>query len=227
MYKTKYGVSLEEFVSVTNDSTTATQASDRLGIPFKTYRRIAKKLNVYKYVSKKQGRSGIHGNPIPLDEILNGLHPQYQANTLKQRLIKAGIKENKCEWCSIVDWRDEPIVMQLDHINGNNSDHRLENLRILCPNCHSQTDTYASKKREKTTIHKNVLPTLKHEIEEIERQNKVKHELLIKEIEESGIAFHRFGWVRAVSLIIGIQPQKVGQWMKKNMPDTYSRCYKR
>lgn len=227
VYEAKYGISLEEFVSITNDSTTATQASDRLGLPFKTYRRIAKKLNVYKHSTKKQGKHGIHGNPIPLEEILSGLHPQYGTNILKHRLIKAGIKENKCEWCLIVDWRGEPIVMQLDHINGNSSDHRLENLRILCPNCHSQTETYAAKKRKEITIRKNVLPEVRRKVEKIEKQNQIKHKLLIKEIEESGIAFHRFGWVKAVSLIIGIQPQKVGQWMKKNMPDVYSRCYKR
>ena len=42
-------------------------------------------------------------------------------------------------------WLDEPITLQLDHINGINNDHRIENLRILCPNCHSQTSTYAGK----------------------------------------------------------------------------------
>lgn len=64
---------------------------------------------------------------------------------LKNRLIKEGILENKCLWCGVSNWRDLPIILQLDHINGDNTDNRLENLRLLCPNCHSQTETFCGK----------------------------------------------------------------------------------
>ena len=47
--------------------------------------------------------------------------------------------------CGISEWLGNPLALQLDHINGVNNDHRLTNLRFLCPNCHSQTDTYAGK----------------------------------------------------------------------------------
>ena len=56
--------------------------------------------------------------------------------------------EYKCsgkDCCNKGEWLGKPLVLQLDHINGVRDDHRLENLRFLCPNCHSQTDTYGGK----------------------------------------------------------------------------------
>jgi hypothetical protein len=84
---------------------------------------------------------------IPLKEILNGDHPYYQTFKLNKRLIKENILENKCDECNIVDWNDQPISFHLDHKNGISSDHRLDNLRLLCPNCHSQTTTYCGKNK--------------------------------------------------------------------------------
>ena len=67
---------------------------------------------------------------------------------LKKRLLDAGILDNQCILCGQGPvWNGKPMVLQLDHINGKNNDHRIENLRILCPNCHSQTETYAGRKR--------------------------------------------------------------------------------
>ena len=92
------------------------------------------------------------GGPVtrtPLSEILEGLHPQVQSNKLKKRIIKAGVLENKCSSCGIDKWNGTDIVLQLDHINGKSKDHRLENLRLLCPNCHSQTPTWCGKNKSK------------------------------------------------------------------------------
>ena len=60
-----------------------------------------------------------------------------------------GKKEQKCEKCGLTEWMGKPIVLQLDHINGDNRDNRIENLRLLCPNCHSQTETFCRKNRKK------------------------------------------------------------------------------
>jgi uncharacterized protein YerC len=64
---------------------------------------------------------------------------------LKQRLLKSGLKENRCELCGISEWQGKPLNMQLHHINGDGLDNRLENLELLCANCHSQTDTYGGR----------------------------------------------------------------------------------
>lgn len=67
---------------------------------------------------------------------------------IKRWLLEAGVLENKCLLCGLgPEWNDKSLVLQLDHINGINNDHRVENLRILCPNCHTQTETYAGRRR--------------------------------------------------------------------------------
>jgi 5-methylcytosine-specific restriction endonuclease McrA len=65
---------------------------------------------------------------------------------VKARLLQDGLLENVCSNCGITDWLDLPLSMHLDHINGIKDDHRLENLRMLCPNCHSQTPNYCGSK---------------------------------------------------------------------------------
>lgn len=61
---------------------------------------------------------------------------------VKSRLLMAGLKENRCESCGLHDWHGRPLSLELHHVNGDGHDNRLENLRLLCPNCHSQTDTW-------------------------------------------------------------------------------------
>lgn len=66
--------------------------------------------------------------------------------TLKKRILSEGLIKNECKVCgNIGEWNGGVLVLQLDHINGNNSDNRMENLRFLCPNCHSQTATYGGR----------------------------------------------------------------------------------
>ena len=67
------------------------------------------------------------------------------SNKLRKRLINEGLKEHKCECCGITEWNGRPAPLELDHIDGDHYNNNLDNLRILCPNCHAQTDTYRGK----------------------------------------------------------------------------------
>lgn len=104
--------------------------------------RRAKKLNIQWSDIKRA-----NPNKIDLKDILEGKHPSYQTFKLRNRLISEGIKTNKCEVCGISIWNDKEISMQLDHIDGDSHNHILDNLRMICPNCHSQTDTYCGKNK--------------------------------------------------------------------------------
>jgi DNA-binding CsgD family transcriptional regulator len=85
-------------------------------------------------------RSGL----IPIEDLL--VQGRRTSRThLKRRLIRAGLKHDRCEVCDIEDWLGKPLSMQLHHRNGDGLDNRLENVEFLCPNCHSQTDTYGGR----------------------------------------------------------------------------------
>ena len=71
---------------------------------------------------------------------------QFSTGSAKDLIIKMELKEWKCECCGIVDWNGKHITLELDHINGDNRDHRLENVRLLCPNCHAQTANWRGRK---------------------------------------------------------------------------------
>jgi len=83
---------------------------------------------------------------IPMEQILVE-DSNYSSNDLRKRLLKEGYKEYKCEKCGRSEWEGEQIPLELHHINGNHYDNRLENLQILCPNCHTQTTTFGNKNR--------------------------------------------------------------------------------
>ena len=96
-----------------------------------------------------KGLKGIGVNKLSLNEILvKG--STFESYKLKKRLFKAKLKKVRCELCGWVEkTKDGRIPLELDHVNGDNRDNRIENLRILCPNCHSLQPTHrgSNKKR--------------------------------------------------------------------------------
>ena len=84
-----------------------------------------------------------------LEDILSNRVPYSSSNNLRKRLLRDGIFNNICSGCRNTEWMGQRIPLELDHINGINDDNRLENLRLLCPNCHSLTPTHAGRNKTK------------------------------------------------------------------------------
>lgn len=148
----KIMISKQEILDVMADSVTMAEVARKLGLHNNTFRRIAIKYDCY---NPNQGGKGTTKKPksnISTKDILDGKYPDYQTYKLKLRLINEGYKEDKCELCG---W-DKKIPgnkytpCELHHINGNRSDHRLENLILICPNCHSLQDHYRSRNQRST-----------------------------------------------------------------------------
>ena len=140
-------VSKDRVVNAITASRTMGAAALLLGLDRRTFKKLAEEYGVY------DGGVGMRGGGrFELEDILAGKHPQYPTSKLSKRLVKEGYKVYECEHCKISVWNGKPISLELNHIDGNSGNHALENLELICPNCHSQTDTYRSKKLKKDRL---------------------------------------------------------------------------
>ena len=148
LFERRHSKKYEDVINACQKELTMAKAAESVNIPYKTFIRIAKKIGCY---VPNQGAKGTTKNNLlnkyDLQDIFNGKYPSYGSSKLRVRLINSGIKEAKCEKCGITEWNGIAAPLELDHIDGNNSNNSLENLRILCPNCHAQTPTHSCKKR--------------------------------------------------------------------------------
>lgn len=137
----------QEFINICNSSNSMAEAAAKLHIHFNTFKRYAIKFNCY---NPNQGGKGLKkpkSNKILTKDILDGYYPQYQTYKLKNKLIEDGYKEDKCELCGWSEKRpgEKFTPCELHHIDGDRTNHKLDNLQLLCPNCHSLTSTHRAK----------------------------------------------------------------------------------
>lgn len=153
----------EDLLEAVSSSRSIRQTLLKLGLSsngsYETVKKYIKKLHIP--TVHFCGKSWLRGNSQdwrkkPLSNYLvQGLTNYWM---LKKRLIEERAIPYECTICNIgPEWKGKKLVLQLDHKNGNRLDNRIENLRFMCPNCHSQTETYAGKK-EKKEIKKQYRP---------------------------------------------------------------------
>jgi Zn finger protein HypA/HybF involved in hydrogenase expression len=150
----RYTYSEQELREAVKTSTSVRQVLDKLNIVpaggnYQTTNRRIQKLNIdtSHFTGQAWNKGKVIGPKKSIEYYLTE-NSHHQSFKLKSRLITEGLKEHKCECCGINEWNGKPAPIELDHINGNHHDNRLENLRILCPNCHAQTDTYRGKNKK-------------------------------------------------------------------------------
>jgi hypothetical protein len=162
-----------------------------------------------------KNKKNINEYLILTDKVIN-------SSNLRKRLIKEGLLEEKCSICKIENWLGKKIIFQLDHIDGNHFNNQISNLRILCPNCHSQTETYCKN-------HKNIIKICKCGNETIngrkkcnncsEVKNKVNKKVTKcpskEQLEQDLIEFNNN--LSAIGRKYSVSDNAVRKWIKKQI----------
>lgn len=148
-----YSISDAEFEGAVKSSLSIREALGKLGLApkggnYKTFNNRVEKLKLD--TSHFTGQLWSKGKTLEpkrdIQDYLTNKQP-IQSHKLRLRLIAEGIFEAKCYKCNNITWLEQPIALELEHINGNHRDNSLANLILLCPNCHAQTDTYRGKNK--------------------------------------------------------------------------------
>lgn len=169
-----YKLSDEQFVELLKKSSTISEVLFKLGYTVKGnswgYSQIKRRmddLNLDHSIFK--GKSAIIKttklNNIRKEDILKE-NCKHQRTVLRRYIIKNNLIPYKCAICGCVEWQGKTLSLELDHINGINNDNRLENLRFLCPNCHSQTSTYGSRNQQLNSSEYDISDDLRKMVEE-------------------------------------------------------------
>lgn len=175
-----YKLSDEQFVELLKKSSTISEVLFKLGYTVKGnswgYSQVKRRMDDLNLdYSIFKGKSAViktgRLNNARKEDILKE-NCKHQRTVLRRYVIKNNLIPYKCAICGCTEWQGKTLSLELDHINGINNDNRLENLRFLCPNCHSQTSTYGSRNQQTNSSEYDIPDDLRKMVEE--KYNEVK-----------------------------------------------------
>lgn len=165
-----YKLSDNDFISLVQSSLNVSEVLFKLGYSvrgnswgFHQVRKRMTDLNLSGYDFR--GKSPLKQNVKKINpEKLLCENSKHARKVLRSYIIKNNILPYKCAICGLTEWNGKTLSLELDHINGINDDNRIENLRFLCPNCHSQTDTYGARNSKITKSHYDIPDELRNKV---------------------------------------------------------------
>ena len=169
-----YKLSDEQFVELLKKSSTISEVLFKLGYTVKRnswgYSQVKRRMDDLNLdYSIFKGKSAVIKitklNNVRKEDILKE-NCKHQRTVLRRYIIKNNLIPYKCAICGCTEWQGKTLSLELDHINGINNDNRLENLRFLCPNCHSQTSTYGSRNQQVNSSEYDIPDDLRKMVEE-------------------------------------------------------------
>lgn len=169
-----YKLSDEQFVELLKKSSTISEVLFKLGYTVKGnswgYSQVKRRMDDLNLdYSIFKGKSAVIKitklNNVRKEDILKE-NCKHQRTVLRRYVIKNNLIPYKCAICGCTEWQGKTLSLELDHINGINNDNRLENLRFLCPNCHSQTSTYGSRNQQLNSSEYDIQDDLRKMVEE-------------------------------------------------------------
>lgn len=176
-----YKLSDEQFVELLKKSSTISEVLFKLGYTVKGnswgYSQVKRRMDDLNLdYSIFKGKSAVIKtnklNNVRKEDILKE-NCKHQRTVLRRYIIKNNLIPYRCAICGCTEWQGKTLSLELDHINGINNDNRLENLRFLCPNCHSQTSTYGSRNQQTNSSEYDIPDDLRKIVEE--KYNEVKN----------------------------------------------------
>jgi len=223
-----WSISTQEFRELVSKSNTIADILRYFGMNNKggnhhTVKRRAKEENIdLSHIALgKSANKGKRFPPKKTDEEYFTINGTTNRGSIKDRIIRNNLMPYECAECGLKDtWNNKKISLQLEHKNGTPNDNRLENLCFLCPNCHSQTDTYAGKRFKKSKPPKKDRRVPRYNRRKVDRPSKEELEQLITSTPMTSIA-KKYGvsdnsvrkWVKSY----GIQLTNMrGYWQKLN-----------
>ena len=178
-----YKLSDEQFVELLKNSSTISEVLFKLGYSvkgnswgFAKIRQRMSDLNLDGSVFKGKSPITKYGSlhKVNASDILKP-NCKHTRSVLRRYVIKNNLIPYRCAICGCVEWQGRTLSLELDHINGINNDNRIENLRFLCPNCHSQTTTYGSRNQQRNDSDYEISDDLRDLIEtEYRKRNNIK-----------------------------------------------------